>query len=89
MNPICRFDQNIPYKMDLRKPLISIWLCVLLTSMYCIFYESIQVAKYMYLFQIVYKVSMFLYFDKYAKNIITKTNIAIIPVLVYSLVKTL
>lgn len=65
--------------------ILSIYLSIIIVSIYCLLKDEKQIAKGLYLFQIIYKIIMFVIFDAYMNIIITGINVAMIPFLVLGL----
>lgn len=61
--------------------ILSIYLSIILVSIYCLYANKKKIAKGLYMFQIIYKLIMFLLFDAYMNSIITGINVAMIPFL--------
>jgi len=63
------------------KLIISIYLSIIGLSMYCLIYNNKNLARGLFLMQIIYKIIMFLLFDIMAINMITIINLIMIPFL--------
>jgi len=63
----------------------SIYLAIIILSSYCLIYNDRNVARGLFLVQIIYKIIMFALFDAYATNMITIVNLMMIPLLAIGL----
>ena len=67
------------------KLITSIYLAIIALSSYCLIYNDKNIARGLFLIQIIYKFIMFAIFDYYATNIITIVNLIMIPFLALGL----
>jgi hypothetical protein len=64
---------------------LSFYISIFAISCYCLIYNDMNVAKGLFLVQIIYKLVLFVLFDTNATNIITRMNLMIIPFLAFSI----
>lgn len=76
------FGCNHCYSLQL---VISMYISIIIISIYCLTFNNAIVARGLFFLQIIYKLIMFFIFDAYAKNIVTITNLIMIPLLFISL----
>ena len=67
------------------KLITSIYLAIIILSSYCLIYNDRNVARGLFLVQIIYKIIMFAIFDAYAINMMTIANLMMILFLAFTL----
>jgi hypothetical protein len=65
--------------------LLVMWSTIALLSLYILIFDSKKIVNGLYTFQILYKIIAWLILDLKADNPITRTNLVIIPLLLFSL----